>query len=547
MKSKASAALLLATALVCTTSATAQTALDAGSIAPPAPTINDTRDKGPADPLSVLPEDVKKYGSLYLRCDGQPNNITGAESFARLLGAVTLLALFAPPPEAGDPSKRLLAERGVAACSKLLDDPREETNGLRRLPLILARAVHQFEAKDYKAALADVTKARGEAQVLGLIGNSYFDRSMGLSFNLLESQALLRLGQPAEARQVSLRNALAMPYSFYAGISTRPYSSFQRSMSTEEEQYYRNMSRISGVFGVALADRLDEVGRFSEAAVLRDETIGFLTELDGETQRSWPLANAAISHALAGNWALAAERAKKARENMDALIAKGKPEENQSAIVERLDLYDILLLAHDGKVDDARRNFAARSQWLSPSFGALLATNAMLRKDAKPEQLFGSLAQTPEQIWALREKNEMAKLLETDGNNRTLFTYILPYAQIKDYERLSKDVWNAQKSKLIAKEPIRNSKFYVVNIWSDAMTQPEALLLHSALLAKARGFSGFIYLSLPNRPQSGIVRFGNPGDAGMMSGSYLDADAVIADLRKVIPSPEELAARRKTA
>ncbi|WP_054441042.1 hypothetical protein [Novosphingobium sp. ST904] len=245
MKSKASAALLLATALVCTTTATAQTALDAGSIAPPAPTINDTRDKGPADPLSVLPEDVKKYGSLYLRCDGQPNNITGAESFARLLGAVTLLALFAPPPEAGNPSKRLLAERGVAACSKLLDDPKEETNGLRRLPLILARAVHQFEAKDYKAALADVTKARGEAQALGLIGNSYFDRSMGLSFNLLESQALLRLGQPAEARQVSLRNALAMPYSFYAGISTRPYSSFQRSMSTEEEQYYRNMSRIS--------------------------------------------------------------------------------------------------------------------------------------------------------------------------------------------------------------------------------------------------------------------------------------------------------------
>lgn len=549
---RTSAALLLATALVGVSTAQAQEALvtTPGAVAvppPPVPRAGIDKDKGPADPLSTTPEDLKKYGSLYVRCDGQPNNITGAESFARLLGAVTLLALFAPSPEAADPAKRLFGERGVAACTKLLEDPKEETNGLRRLPLMLARAVHRFEAKDYKAALADVALARTEAQGLGLVGNPYFDRSMGLSFNLLESQALLRLGQPDEARRVSLRNATAMPYSFYAGIASRPYSTFLRTMSAEEEQYFRGMSRISGIYSVALADRLQEVGRFGEAAEVRDVTSALLAALDSDDQRSWPLANAAVSHALAGNWPQAAERAKQARENMEALVNAGKPEDDRSAVVERLDLYAILLLAHEGRLDDARRNFAARSQWMAPDFGAVIATNAMLRKGAKPEQLFGALEKTPDALWAEREANEKAKLLESDGNNRTLFSYVLPYAQIKDYERLSKDVWNAQKSKLVGKEPIKNSKFYTVHIWSDAMTQPEALLLHSALLAKARGVSGFAFLSMPRQPGLGLVRFGNAGEEGMDKTTFLDADAVIADLRKVIPSPEELAARRKSA
>lgn len=549
MRLRTTCGLLLAGALVLAPGAHAQDglALESVASAPPAPVIAavPSKDAGPADPLSVTPEDVKKHGSLYLRCDGQPNNITDAESFARLLGAVTLLGIFAPSPEAPDGTKRLFAQRGVAACDKLLDDPTKETNGLRRLPLILARAAHRIEAKDYQAAIADVTKARGEAQALGLAGNPYFDRSMGLSFDLLESQAMLRMGDAKAAQQLSLRNALSMPYSYYAGLTSRPYGTFLRTLGAEEEQYFRNMSRINGGYSGAFADRLEEVGRFAEAADWREDIITAMTALDTANQGSWTFANAAISHALAGNWDKAVARAAQARGNMERLVSQGKPESDQSAVIERLDLYDVLLLAHQGKLDDARRNFAARSQWIVPSFGSILATNAMLRKGARLDQMFGSLAMTPDSLWKKREADAMAKILEADTNNRVLFSFILPYAKITDYERISKQVWDAGKSKLISKEPLKGSRFHVLHIYADALTQPEALLLHAALLAKARGYRGFSYVFLPRSPETSLVMFGNPGDADMPKAANVDADAVIADLRNVIPSPADLAIRRK--
>src|SRR5690606_6691407 len=104
-----------------------------------------------------------------------------------------------------DPAKRLFGPAGVDACSQLIDPgERAEGNPVRRVPLILARAAHRIEAKDYTAAIADVALARQEAAAAGLVGNPYFDRSMGLSFNNLEAAAHLRLGDPARAREVSL-------------------------------------------------------------------------------------------------------------------------------------------------------------------------------------------------------------------------------------------------------------------------------------------------------------------------------------------------------
>ena len=73
----------------------------------------------PVQSAIAAPADEPKAGSLYLQCDGNPNNMTSGESAARLLGAVTLLALFAPPPESADSSKRKFGAEGVAACSGL--------------------------------------------------------------------------------------------------------------------------------------------------------------------------------------------------------------------------------------------------------------------------------------------------------------------------------------------------------------------------------------------------------------------------------------------
>ena len=150
---------------------------------------------------------AKDAGSLYLQCDGFPNNMTAGESAARLLGAVTLLALFAPPPEAADASKRKFGAEGVTACTGILEGEKAEGNARRRIPLILARALHRIEAKDYDAAIADVALARGEAGTAGLTADPYFNRSMGLSFDQVEAAALVRKGQVADAMRVSLAAA----------------------------------------------------------------------------------------------------------------------------------------------------------------------------------------------------------------------------------------------------------------------------------------------------------------------------------------------------
>ena len=214
-------------------------------------------------------EEEKKLGSLYLRCDGKPNNMTDGESFARFLGAVTLLALFAPSPESPDPSKRLFAEKGVDACTRLIDGEKAEGNGLRRLPLILARGLHQIEAKNYQAALDDVAKARAEAAALGLIGNPYFDRSMGLSFGRVEAEARLRMGDPAGAQAASLSQIRDITYGFVPLLLTRTYAGFNRELRPEEERVDAATARILAPMVLGYGARLEEVGRFADAAFPR--------------------------------------------------------------------------------------------------------------------------------------------------------------------------------------------------------------------------------------------------------------------------------------
>ena len=132
----------------------------------------------------------------------------------RALPSLLVVSLFAlsplaaqTPPEAADASKRKFGAEGVTACTGILEGEKAEGNARRRIPLILARALHRIEAKDYDAAIADVALARGEAGTAGLTADPYFNRSMGLSFDQVEAAALVRKGQVADAMRVSLAAA----------------------------------------------------------------------------------------------------------------------------------------------------------------------------------------------------------------------------------------------------------------------------------------------------------------------------------------------------
>lgn len=493
-------------------------------------------------------EENKRLGSLHLRCDGEPNNMSGTESFARLVGAVSLLALFAPPVESPDPAKRLFGEKGVEACSRLIDaGEKRENNGLRRIPLILARAAHRIEAKDYTGALTDVEMARGEAQALGLVGNPYFDRSTGLSFDAIAAEARLRQGgaeAAADAQKIAARGMSKMRFNFYALLFGTPAEDFAAAMPPEVEAALAARARLYPGFLGSYADRLEEVGRFSEAAEKRLALSQFTDGFTPDSIDSWPHARAALSLALAGDWTRAETAADFARSNLEKRRQAGKPENDAATTVETLDLYDIVKLTHGGALKEARRNFAARSQWVNPGFGAVTEVSRRLRAGASSEERFGALAMSPQQLWEKRRDASMAQELQKDTDNKTLFNAIRPYSPIGEYEAVSKAVWRTDKSQMLGKEPDKTNGMWTLSSYSNIPVRFDALVLHAALQARAKGKDGFEII-LPVRPQyPAFVRFVSRGDPQFNEARFIAATDAVEQLSQLIPSPADLAARK---
>jgi hypothetical protein len=501
---------------------------------PPPPPIQVHTDPAAAEP--------PPSGSAYLRCDGHARVMSGMEVFGRVVALSLVVGLLIPMPEVDDPSKRQRGEKGVSACTELLDNPdSRENNKLRRIPLFLARAIHQIELKKYKEAIADIHFAREEARSLNLIGNPYFDRSMGLSINDLESEALRMSGDPVAAAEIGLRDVNRFPHSFYAVLTASPYASAIRQSSAAEDGYYRALDRLELNGVIYHTNRLMELGRFDDAAEAAETRLA-LAELSPTASKvPWPHVLAALAETLAGHWDKAEAQETLARSLMEAATAEAQPV--QISDVEQLDLIEIARLAHNGRLEEARQRFSARSQWTAPPLGAVAAIGDQLRAGVPSSQWTGALATTTDALWAKRDALDQAQRLKTVERNNSLFSHILPYAPIGDYEAMSRQVWNVSNSRLISRTA--SEGFFMLSIDGAPTTQPDALMLHAALEAKARGYSGFIRTMERRKPEGAYVRFGNLGDPGMTNYNFIKADDVIAELRQIIPSPDELAARRQ--
>ena len=489
----------------------------------------------------AVAQTAEKPGSTYVQCDGQPNNVTSGESAARLLGAVTLLGLFAPPPEAADASKRKFGAQGVAACSALLSGDKQEGNPARRMGLILGRAIHQIEAKQYDAALADVAMARREASAAGLTADPYFMRSRGRAFDLVESAALIRMGRAEDARGVSLKNSALAQYSLFNLIGTPTFDNFIAAPSADEDRLSQWRSHLIPPLAGMQAERLEQAGRFADAARIRDAYVEFDAEHTPETNGSVSIARAAVAHALAGNTDVASERAKAARANADKRKAEGKTEGDLAEYVELMDLYNIIETARAGDMKAARRLFAARSQWVGASLGSVLEVNRRLRTGAAPDELIGGLARDPDQLWAEQVETSRAALLAKDSDNKTLF-YLMPATQTAAaYASMSKNVWRTDKSKIVLKskmDPAKSKMELMYLPYVDPRMAMEAYVLHAALVARSRGHQGFVFMPvITDKIFAASFRTGNRGQKGFAPDLFLDAADVIAKLSTVIPEP----------
>ncbi len=492
---------------------------------------------------------VEKPGSLHLQCDGEPPNVTTGESAARLLGAVTLLGLFAPPPEAPDAAKRKFGAAGVDVCSLLISGPKQESNIPRRLHLILARAIHQIEAKNYDAAIADAALARQESAAAGLTADPYFARSFGRAPDLIEAAARYRKGQLEQARDLAVKSVTPLPHSLFGLLSPPGYMLSARVGSDDEQRLYSWRSHSAATVAVGEAGRLEEIGRFADAAHVRDAIVEFDRVSTPASVSSIWLAQAAVSHALVGNKAVAADRARAAQANFDQRKADGKAEANVAEFIELMDLYNIITSASAGDVKTARRLFAARSQWVAASFGSVVEVTRRLRSGATDDELIGGLSHTPEQLWADREATLRAATFGKDSDNKTLFWLIPRQHSAGEYEAIAKRVWRTEKSNILlapSKPRTDGSKLETLFIYGiNAEVAMEAYTLHAALLARARGQQGFVILPIiTDDVVAAAFMSGNKGDPGLPDVLFNDSATVIADLSPIIPDPETLKARR---
>lgn len=499
-----------------------------------APGLAQTRGSGPSD---------------YLKCDGQPNNMTAGESIGRLIGAVTLLGIFAPPAEGSNPGARLLGAEGVAACNRLIDSEgaAAETNPERRIPLIIARAIHQIEAADYGAALADVAKAREEAAAAGLTGNPLFERSTGRGIALIEAHARLRLGEIEAARTVALSGIAQQRHSIFGLFGYAPFAEFSQTRSADEDLFNASFTRLFPAAAFSHAARLEETGDFAGAALLREDMIGLNDVLGAKDRASLTFANAALAQGLAGNWDRSNELAELARTNMETRVREGNAENNSSVVVEVLDLQAIARAAHEGRMAEARRLFSGRSSWPGVTFGSLVEVSRRLRDGASEAELTGPLAMTPEGHWQRRRESEMASMLERDRDNRTLWRHLRTAPAESSYRAISRDVWRLDRSRLLLSENAEGWRPLVMPSAGGAIAGLDGMVLHAALQARHLGKRGFVMLSSPSAPQVALVRFGEPGDRGISEFRFIDAAEAIAELGPLIPSPEVIRERERAS
>lgn len=472
------------------------------------------------------PVQAQRTPSLQIRCDGQPDNVTAGETAARLIGAVTLLGLFAPEHETADSSQRLPGAEGVAICNQALA---VESNDVRRAQLILATALHQIEAGDHAAALTEIGKVRTDRPALA--DTAAFRHSLGLAATDVEAIALVRAGRMDEARAKAFEMAAAAPYDLIASARALRFVRLSPTFGPAEEAFFANLIRL---FPLAVSERAFQrqlAGDFRGSTADYDLWQRYWSALSDKPSMTI-LAHSAMANALAGDAERAEQLAGQAREAMAA-----EPESAGVSIAsEILDLYQIWKSAKEGRVADARLLFGARTTWLRPTAPAVSAVARLLQEGAQPDQLPGSLAGASAH-WV---DELLARRLADINEDKDHFDAVRAYFPQANYDRFAANVWRSGRSRYFAREDDERIHGRFITVSRDGYGTPAsyALLLHAALTAQREGKTSFMLMA----PQVGlgrnVVRFGNEGDEQLIAPMALDAGQVIADLGPLIAQPQ---------
>ncbi|MBS0409281.1 MAG: hypothetical protein JSR86_05155 [Proteobacteria bacterium] len=480
-------------------------------------------------------------GSNFVQCDGEPRQIKAAEAaadIALITGSLGLYGLL-KPIETGDKNKRLAGAEGVAACERALT---EDTTNLRRAQVVLARAIHHIEAKQYDEAVADAHAAEGVAGETGK--EPGYQASLGLTASEIEAMALLRKGDAAGAERAALAMALASPYDVNATIRANRYAQLTPVMTPEKRRYFEQAVRLQPGILLQRASARQWDGDFTGAAADMGTLFQAYHVIRPEEHVLGPATQQAVILALAGDVKASDALAAQIGPWLDEDIKAGKVSATDAApLDELLEFRAIAVQLAEGKVHEARAAFAAHSRWLAawPVEDAYLTER--LRAAADPSELKGALARDPvEMRKADFAATAAAAVGQPDAQDKLLYGSIRPYIGTGDYRALSGGVWKTDKSRYLwkrtGKETYQGEAISFIGVpTSSLVVVSEAALMHAALIAQSRGKAAFVLAPARTRLDFILVIFGDPGDAGFPAAAAFDAKTVIADLSPIMPKP----------
>ena len=129
------------------------------------------------------------------------------------------------------------------ACTRALASPRLlSTQTLRRAHLLRARAAAYLGAGDTSKALFDLDMA--ETAAAGLVGDRFYQRSMGASLKLLRAIALARSGDMASAVPLAHAAMEARPYSLQVQQTASAILQAARPIGTPSPSPWLSMIRL---------------------------------------------------------------------------------------------------------------------------------------------------------------------------------------------------------------------------------------------------------------------------------------------------------------
>lgn len=475
--------------------------------------------------------------SNYVRCDGNPNNMTAGETIARVIALSAVVGLLAPPHEAADLSKRLSGQAGIDACSAVIEGEAAEHNPARRVQLILARAIHRIEAKDYDGAIRDARLALTDQPLLA--ETREFRLSLGLSAYEIEAMALLAKGDPQGAKDRALAMAAAAPYDLVTLVRAGPYISLTDKGGEAEQAYWAAAVRAfpEGLNDDARAH--ERAGDFAGAAHLEDQLIALVSSIK-EARAPALYAHAALEHAFAGDSAKAEDLFATARAQSEALTAEGRDADGVASVGEMLDFYAIWNTAQHGDLKSARIEFAGRSHWtwVEPAFLDRLADQ--LRAGAGAGELIGTLAR-PAGSFLADDRARRTRILVEGGKDG-----VLRYRAVRDliakgaFPSFTENLLRAGPSHYAQKKPDPKFQATLVDMLrtNGGIAAGYALLLDSAHNARAKGMTRVQIMPYRRNLALSFVRFGNPGDPGITEDASYDVATVEAALNPLFPRPK---------